>query len=614
MTSSPSAEAPPAAVAGVGAARPAAAVMRIWPGFVAAGFVLASGLVITAFGTTADVAEAPAETVAGPVPVAPPAELQLAPAEDEAAGGPEDAPAAAAATRPEVLIRSGRHPSFERFVFDWPETVAFTVEQSGSTIVIHFARPARFIPDASVPADRLVILDATTVQLTAAAADVQSFSLTDHRVVVDLYAADGAARASTAALARGVDGADSAANEGGLAATTAATPPTATGSVTAAAADPADAADTLVPLGLLRTELYRRDMMIASLLARLEAVERGGPGSRGAALPPPQAMLDDGLAVAAGSAVDGATNGESVAATDTVEPAAGSASQDEPDEIERALERTLTQAGVLLLRPGQLEIEPALAYTRRQISSPAFVSNGDAGVIFIGEDMVERDEVRASVDLKVGLPLDSQVEVSLPFNYVDQSLKTMVGGTIGTADDGSGQAFGNPRFGLAKTLMREKGWWPDIVARGYWDSDLGRSTDNGVQLTGNFNEFGLNLSAVKRQDPLAFVGGVGYATVLEKDDVEPGDTWSFTAAAVLAASPATSLRLGFTQQFSGDVEVDGEDINGSDSTSGVLTIGASAVLGQHSLVDVALDVGLTDDAPDYVVRLAVPIRFDLPLP
>ncbi len=601
-------------MAGVGAARPAAAVMRIWPGFVAAGFVLASGLVITAFGTTADVAEAPAETVAGPVPVAPPAELQLAPAEDEAAGGPEDAPAAAAATRPEVLIRSGRHPSFERFVFDWPETVAFTVEQSGSTIVIHFARPARFIPDASVPADRLVILDATTVQLTAAAADVQSFSLTDHRVVVDLYAADGAARASTAALARGVDGADSAANEGGLAATTAATPPTATGSVTAAAADPADAADTLVPLGLLRTELYRRDMMIASLLARLEAVERGGPGSRGAALPPPQAMLDDGLAVAAGSAVDGATNGESVAATDTVEPAAGSASQDEPDEIERALERTLTQAGVLLLRPGQLEIEPALAYTRRQISSPAFVSNGDAGVIFIGEDMVERDEVRASVDLKVGLPLDSQVEVSLPFNYVDQSLKTMVGGTIGTADDGSGQAFGNPRFGLAKTLMREKGWWPDIVARGYWDSDLGRSTDNGVQLTGNFNEFGLNLSAVKRQDPLAFVGGVGYATVLEKDDVEPGDTWSFTAAAVLAASPATSLRLGFTQQFSGDVEVDGEDINGSDSTSGVLTIGASAVLGQHSLVDVALDVGLTDDAPDYVVRLAVPIRFDLPLP
>ncbi len=83
---------------------------------------------------------------------------------------------------------------------------------------------------------------------------------------------------------------------------------------------------------------------------------------------------------------------------------------------------------------------------------------------------------------------------------------------------------------------------------------------------------------------------------------------------MLAASPSTSLRLGFTQQFSDDVKVDGEKLDGSDSSSGVLAICASSVLGPRALVDLALDIGLSDDAPDYAVRLAVPVRFDVPMP
>jgi hypothetical protein len=82
---------------------------------------------------------------------------------------------------------------------------------------------------------------------------------------------------------------------------------------------------------------------------------------------------------------------------------------------------------------------------------------------------------------------------------------------------------------------------------------------------------------------------------------------------VLAASPGTSLRLALDQTFVDGSKVDGEGINGSDSVIGTATLGASVVLGRGVLLDVAADIGLTDDAPDYAARASLPIRFNLPI-
>jgi hypothetical protein len=42
-------------------------------------------------------------------------------------------------------------------------------------------------------------------------------------------------------------------------------------------------------------------------------------------------------------------------------------------------------------------------------------------------------------------------------------------------------------------------------------------------------------------------------------------------------------------------------------------IGAATVLGRNVLLDISAEVGLTNDAPDYAARGAIPIRFDLPV-
>jgi hypothetical protein len=172
-----------------------------------------------------------------------------------------------------------------------------------------------------------------------------------------------------------------------------------------------------------------------------------------------------------------------------------------------------------------------------------------------------------------------------------------------------------PRIGLAKTPLREGSWWPDLVGRFRWDTATGKRRDGDAVLGGNgFNELLFSLSAVKHQDPLAFVGGISYEAAFEADNERPGDDIDLTVGTVLAASPETSLRFAFEQTFIGEAEFDGEDVSGTDIRSGTRTIGASSILGRGVFLDAALGIGLTDEAADYSFILSLPIHFDMPMP
>jgi hypothetical protein len=411
--------------------------------------------------------------------------------------------------------------------------------------------------------------------------------------------------------------------------------------------------DATAPAGVrdsieqLRDELQARDQLIANLLQRVEQLERrivlsasqldeavGGAG------PVPlmrRPVAQTSAPVAAGTAVARAADPVEPATSDPVQvaqaqplarpegeaappattegqaapPQAPGQFEVEEEAIDRALERTLVQEGVLLLPLGQAEIEPAFTYTRREFDVPTFVTvNGDT---FVGEQEIERNEFETAATLRVGLPFDSQVEVAIPYNYVDESVNTTVGGAPQTSNSESGHGFGDVSLGLAKTLLQERaGWWPDVIARVTWDADTGKTDDNGVFLGGGFNELSGSLSAVKRQDPLAFVGSVSYAKTFEHDDIEPGDEVGFSLGTVLAASPETSLSFFFNQTFADDTKIDGDTINGSDQVVGTLSLGAATILGRNVLLSITGEIGLTDDAPDYAIGASLPIRFDLP--
>jgi hypothetical protein len=293
------------------------------------------------------------------------------------------------------------------------------------------------------------------------------------------------------------------------------------------------------------------------------------------------------------------------------QPAPGQFTIDE-QAAERALERTLVATGALLVPFGQAEVQPTFNYTRQEQDVPAQVQVGTS--VSFPTEKVKRNELTGTLDLRGGLPWDSQLEFSFPYNYAQQQNILQLGSSERQTKDRSGSALGELSVGLAKTVVRESGWRPDLIARVTYGSNLGQKRSNGVPLNGGINEVIGEIDLLKRQDPLAFVASGFYNKTFQDNGFKPGDEFGATLGAFLAASPETSLRFQLQQTFVDDLKLKHRVINDSNQVQSLMIIGASSVLGRGVLLDVSGGIGLTSDAPDYFVQVALPIRFDLPLP
>jgi hypothetical protein len=278
------------------------------------------------------------------------------------------------------------------------------------------------------------------------------------------------------------------------------------------------------------------------------------------------------------------------------------------EAAERALERTLTERGALLLPKGFAEVTPTIAYTRRETTRPVF--SRVPSLVLASVD-TKRDEVVGNLSLKVGLPWTSQLEIRVPYSYVDQSTVVNLAnaGRVTTSESSSG--FGDIQIALAKQLLREKGALPDLVFRLIYGTGSGSRGTSNVGLNNGYPSLGGQLTALKRQDPLAFVASIAYTKEFERDNIEPGDQIAFSLGAFLAASPTTSLQFSFDQILARDVRVNGRSVPESNQNQGILSIGASSILAKNVLLNVSFGVGLTNDAPDYFIQVSLPIRFSL---
>lgn len=292
------------------------------------------------------------------------------------------------------------------------------------------------------------------------------------------------------------------------------------------------------------------------------------------------------------------------------EPQREAAGQFKVDEsaAERALERTLVQTGGLLLQPGQIEINSGISYGRDQQSTPVFITQENGTII--GNETSRQGILAASLDFRFGLPFDSQFEFSVPYLQINQS--TVTSSVFFGLDESEqkGKGAGDVRVGFAKTILREKGWHPDLILRVGVDSDSGKESDNGVSLGGNgFTEYAAELRATKRQDPLVFTYGLGYEQTQGKNGIQPGDRLDLSLGVYLAASPETSLLMSVDQSVMGKDKIDGQILYGSDAVTSVLTIGASSIISHRAFLAVSVSTGLTEESPDYAINFSLGVRF-----
>jgi hypothetical protein len=159
---------------------------------------------------------------------------------------------------------------------------------------------------------------------------------------------------------------------------------------------------------------------------------------------------------------------EALAAASGATPAVPGQFEVDKEAAERALERILVVTGALLLPFGKADIEPNFTYIRSQEEAPTFFFA--QGRQFIASQDVRRNTFNGDLFLRFGLPFDSQLEVDIPYRYVEQEVVTEVGFDARAETESHGSGFGDIGFGLAKGLLHERNWWPDLIGRVTWDT------------------------------------------------------------------------------------------------------------------------------------------------
>lgn len=393
----------------------------------------------------------------------------------------------------------------------------------------------------------------------------------------------------------------------------------------------------------LHDALEKRERMIESLRQRLEILEgevrdlknKGPEVSWPAAGPPsgsqdqiPQIPGSDKIpqkpaltaSPSEGPVIQG-EKGEKVSLQKTNAPAGTSSPSPASPEIEEeqfvqsALERILIERRGLLLSPGVLEFEPSFSYVHAssdQISIDGFTI---LPVLVIGEivsERLRRDILLPAFTFRLGLPRDFQVETRIPFRY--ESEQTVL--ADGTERFRHALGLGDVELAVSRQIMREKGWIPDLLGSFRWKTTTGHDPfglePDEAPLGTGFNGLQLMLTALKVEDPIALFGNLSYTANLTAtkfgDRINPGDTWGTNLGLALALNLETSINFGWEQQFTGRAKVNGEKIPGSNLAVGNFRVGITHNLAQNSSLDLALNIGLTRDAPDVQITVAFPFR------
>jgi hypothetical protein len=272
------------------------------------------------------------------------------------------------------------------------------------------------------------------------------------------------------------------------------------------------------------------------------------------------------------------------------QPASPEEANPDDQDINRALERSLVREGGLVLPPKTFEFEPNFVYSHTTI------------------DDFRRDAFGPGLTFRAGLPWRSQLEVALP--YVVEHRRSS-----GVYTDASG--IGDLSLTLSHQLLAERPFVPGLIGGFAYQAATGKNTifesATPVALGTGFDAVQAFLTAVKRVDPLVFFGTYTFSHNIADEkagvEVDPGNSHSLRFGTILATSPTTSLRAVFNWALFDTTTYGGSPIAGSDTPYGLLELGGSVVLGERTALDVAVGAGLTRNAPDFRISVALPIRF-----
>ena len=285
--------------------------------------------------------------------------------------------------------------------------------------------------------------------------------------------------------------------------------------------------------------------------------------------------------------------------------------------VRTAFQQTLIERSGLLLPAGTVDLEPSLVYTHS--SSDNIVIDGFTvlPVLVVGDiisERIKRNQVTAALTGRIGLPWDSQLDIRIPYSFVEE--RRFTADNEDTSDSSLGA--GDISIGLSHQLIYGQGGSPDILGSLRWKTTSGRGpfdTTPGqpVALGSGYNTLSLAFTAAKVVDPVVYFGGINYGWSLATNEsagrLNPGDSIGLSLGTAIALNLTSSLSFSYDQQFVERSELDGEPIPGTYLTPGTFTVGSAVAVSDTKTADISLGIGVTEDAPDVAFALSMPIRF-----
>lgn len=317
-----------------------------------------------------------------------------------------------------------------------------------------------------------------------------------------------------------------------------------------------------------------------------------------------------------------------------------SVSAESPEEIRLSIAPAVAERGGVLLHQGQLEVAPQLRYSLQSTNRLIVYGLAVLPALVIGNiDVadVDRSILEPSLTLRYGLFDNLQMEVMAPWRYSNDMI-SLQSGEERTVDD---TAFGDVQGGFSCQLLEEKAKRPALVASVRAKSRTGKdpfevNPDEEIPTGSGFWGVSGSLSAIKVIDPVVIFGNIGYTYNIQRTinfnqasnsdvgniEFDPGDSIEWGLGFAYALSPEFSLNMQYSHQIvmSSSIEqiqfpenntsIKTGDVAGTHQNIPSLKIGTVLAFENGTYLDFSIAIGLSEDAPDVTIQLALPFRFD----
>lgn len=350
------------------------------------------------------------------------------------------------------------------------------------------------------------------------------------------------------------------------------------------------------------------------------------------------------------SAISLMVSGTAIAQTPSDGSAVQPVGQPPPSQEVQPEVQALPDVGGVLTPRGRLILEPELQYSHSSVNRLTFrgveiLSTLAIGALF-AED-TDKDTWTASLTGRLGVTDRLELEMKLPYVYREDTFgaagPSPIDGDASFERNLSGDGLGDIELAAHYQLNRGRNNAPFFVANLRYKSttgegpfDIRRDVDGLEQElpTGSgFHSIEPSLTILYPSDPAVYFANIGYLynisdnvnqRLVDNEDneftiteIDPGDAVRVSFGMAYSINPRTSFTLGYKNDFIGRTETTFTDgavttvQNSSTLNVGSMLLGYSYQLDQNTAINLGLEFGVTDDAPDTTLTLRVPFGLNM---